>query len=245
MAADPGQDIVRFIAERSLKAAMSWRWCREPLTPGAAQAFFLQHVLRNRFYSSVLRPAWLSRCDALDVVRKTINQMRQELVFDDEIQASHTKILREFAGIIGLSEEQLDRSRPEPKVALYFTALEGLARERHWLVGWIATSIDEFIGGHLEGHNYHADRWKEQLGLTEEQVFFWRYHEKADLDHGGYAVWEPIRRHVTSEALRSEIRDGLEVALEAHSNFFEGIALLGERLDRQGARLPHSSGQGR
>src|SRR5271154_2199833 len=238
MASDPNDDIVKYIAERSLEAGLTWRWCREKITPGMAQAFFLQHVLRNRFYSAVLRPAWVSRCPDLAIVRKSINQMRQELVYDDEIQASHTKILWEFGRIIGLTDEQLDHSKAEPKVALFFTALEGLARERHWLVGWVATSIDEFIGGHIEGHNFHADRWKEDLGLNEEQVFFWRYHEKADLDHGGYDVWEPIKRHVTTDTLREEIRDGLEVALEAHRNFFEGIALLGERLDKQGVRLP-------
>ena len=53
-------------------------------TPGRARAYMLQHLLRNRLFSTVLRPAWLSRCPDLTVVRKTIEQMREEFVRDEE-----------------------------------------------------------------------------------------------------------------------------------------------------------------
>jgi pyrroloquinoline quinone (PQQ) biosynthesis protein C len=226
------RDIIDYVIHTTLDAARTWPWCLEPLTKGSARAFVLQHILRNRFYSAVMRPAWMSRCPDLAIVRKTISQMRQELVYDDAIQAAHTKILWQLGRNIGLTDEQMDNVRPEPLVALFFSSLEDLARNRHWLVGWLGSSIDEFLGGNLAGHNFHADNWMRDLGLSEEQVFFWRYHEQADLDHAGEAVWEPIRRHATSEAVRKEIEQGLVVALEAHRCFYEGIARLGERLDR-------------
>ena len=223
------RDIVDHVIHTTLDAARGWRWCSEPLSMGSARAFVLQHILRNRFYSAVMRPAWMSRCPDLAIVRKTISQIRQELVYDDAIQAAHTKILWQLGRNIGLTDEQMDNVRPEPLVALFFSSLEDLARNWHWLVGWLASSIDEFIGGNLAGHNFHADNWMRDLGLSEEQVFFWRCHEKADLDHAGAAVWEPIRRHAASEAVQSEIEQGLVVALEAHRCAGLEIFFMAER----------------
>ena len=72
--------IVDEICEHALAIALHIAWLVEPLTPGRGQAFILQHILRNRLFSAVIRPAWLSRCPDLAVVRKTIGQMREELV---------------------------------------------------------------------------------------------------------------------------------------------------------------------
>ena len=77
--------IVDEICEHALEVAPQVPWLVEPLTPGRGQAFILQHILRNRLFSAVIRPAWVSRCPDLAVVRKTIGQMREELVYDDEI----------------------------------------------------------------------------------------------------------------------------------------------------------------
>ncbi|MGH7906976.1 MAG: iron-containing redox enzyme family protein [Candidatus Binataceae bacterium] len=234
-------DIVDHIIETSLRTARTYRWVSEPLTAGGAKAFVLQHILRNRFYSAVMRPAWMSRCPDLAIVRKTIGQMREELVCDDKINKAHTDILWEFGRNIGLSDERMNSAAPEPMVTISFNALENLARTRHWLAGWLGSSIEEFLGIALEGHTFNADTWKRVLGLSEEQVFFMRYHEKADLDHAGRAVWEPIRRHVTSPEIRGEIEEGLTITLEANRCFYEGVASLGERLDREISRAAASA----
>lgn len=226
------EDFIRHAMKRSLEAAATWRWCREPLTLGGARAFVLQHILRNRFYSAVMRPAWMSRCPDLAVVRKTISQMREELVRDDKIEAAHTEILWQFGRNIGLTDDQMGRVTPEPLVALSFSALENLARTHHWIAGWLGSSVGEYITIHLEGHNFNPESWKRTLGLSEEQVFFLRYHNKADLDHAGEKVWEPLRRHVTSAEVRDQVDAGLTIALEAHRCFHEGVGRLGDRLDQ-------------
>ncbi|MGH7906975.1 MAG: hypothetical protein ACREP6_10125, partial [Candidatus Binataceae bacterium] len=151
-------------------------------------------------------------------------------------EAPHTKILWEFGRNIGLTDEQMNNAVPEPLVRMSFNVLENLARTRHWLAGWLGSSISEFAGTRLAGHNFNPENWRRALGLTEEQVFFLRYHQKADLDHAGEKVWEPIRKHVTSDEVVREMEDGLAIALEALRCFFEGVALLGERLDKQDSR---------
>src|SRR5262250_2970315 len=94
--------IIEQICELCIQSSKNMSWLVEPLTPGRARAFILQHVLRNRLFSAVIRPAWVSRCPDLDVVRKTIAQMREELVRDDAIQRPHTEILWTMGRNIGL-----------------------------------------------------------------------------------------------------------------------------------------------
>ena len=223
--------IVDEICERALSLAPDMPWLVEPLTRGRGRAFILQHILRNRLLSSVMRPAWVSRCPDLDVVRKTIGQMGEELVLDAEISQPHTALLRQMGRNIGLSDAEMDTAAPEPLVEVAFNVWENIARTRHWIAGWLATSVDEFIIVAMAEHNFQAEPWKRTFGLGDDEVFFFSYHAKADEDHAGRAVWAPIERHVTSAAEREDVIEALMLALAALKLFYEGIADLGDRLD--------------
>ncbi len=227
------QSIVDEICQLCLDAGPQMSWLIEPLTPGRAQAFILQHILRNRLLSSVIRPAWVSRCPDLEVVRKTIGQMREELVYDDAIQRPHTDILWQTGRHIGLRDEQMQAAQPVPLVEVAFNVWENLARTRYWIVGWLSSSVGEYLLTALPEHNLRAARWKRYLGLSDEQVFFFSYHEKADEDHAGRDVWKPIVKHVRQEEERREVLAGARLALEALKLFYRGVADLGDRLDRQ------------
>ena len=225
--------IVDEICQLCLDAAPAMSWLVEPLTLGRAQAFILQHILRNRLLSAVIRPAWVSRCPDLAVVRKTIGQMREELVYDEAIACPHTEILWQMGRNIGLSDAQMQAAEPVPLVEVAFNVWENLARTRHWIVGWLASSVGEFLLTALPEHNLRAARWKQFLGLSDEQVFFFSYHEKADEDHAGRAVWTPIAQHVVTAELRHEVLSGARLALEALKLFYRGVAALGDQLDQQ------------
>lgn len=242
MDVDSDSDIVEHIAARCMESASLWPWLHGTLTVGMVQAWMLQHSIRNRLLSSRYRPAWISRCDDQSVVRKTIGQMLEELVYDSNIKAPHTKILWELGRNVGLTDLQLDKAQPNAKTDIYFQVMENLCRTRHWIVGWLATSLEEFV---LFAFNFEtnisADRWQRDLGLTDEQLFCLRYHEKADLEHAGKVVWAPIRRHVTTPALRAEILAGLDTALEASRIFYEGVMDIARDFDKKGQPCtPHS-----
>src|SRR5229473_2995135 len=100
--------VIEEICDYSLKVAAEIPWLGEPLTRGRGRAYLLQHILRNRLLSSVMRPAWTSRCPDLAVVRKTIGQMREELVYDDKIAWPHTALLRQMGRNVGLTDDQMD-----------------------------------------------------------------------------------------------------------------------------------------
>lgn len=230
------QSIVDVICERALEMAPQVPWLVEPLTPGRGQAFILQHILRNRWFSGVIRPAWLSRCPDLALVRKTIGQMREELVFDDEISQPHTTLLWEMGRNVGLTDEEMDATRAVPLVDVSLNVMENVARTRHWVAGWLSTSVDEFILTAMPGrHNFRPEAWQQAYDLSDAQVFFFGYHTRADDDHAGRKVWEPIARHVTSETDRREVLDGMDLALTASKLFYQGVCELGDRIDAERA----------
>ena len=102
--------------------------------------------------------------------------------------------------------------------------------------GWLSTSVDEFLLGSLPENNFLPGAWKKAFGLSDEQVFFFSYHTKADDDHAGREVWRPILRHVKTADERQEILAGLEVALTAQKLFYEGICAAGDEWDRAHGR---------
>ena len=236
----PGDTIIDRIEARCVEKCQEWAWFMEDLTPGKAQAFMLQHSIRNRLYSSAWRPAWMSRCPDQGIVRKTISQMLEELVYDDNIQAAHTKILWEMGRNVGLTDKQLTDAAPTPIIDLYCNIQENLCNRRHWIIGWLSTSIDEFVLVALNGKqetNMSYKKWMKDLGLTEEQLFFFTYHEQADLEHAGKKVWRPLQKHVTTEALAADVMAGLDTALNAATLFYKGVSELGDQLDAAGASL--------
>ncbi len=228
----PFPSIIDEICDYSLKVAAEIPWLGEPLTRGRGHAYLLQHILRNRLLSSVMRPAWLSRCPDLAVVRKTIGQMREELVYDDKIAQPHTTLLWQMGRNIGLTDDEMNTARPVPLVEVAFNVWENIARTRHWTAGWLATSVDEFIITSMPKHNFQAEVWKRAFSLNDEQVFFFTYHTKADDEHAGRRVWEPISRHLSDDKDRRDVLDGMKLALTALKLFYQGICELGDHLDR-------------
>jgi len=230
----PSPSLIDEICDYSLRVAAEIPWLGGPLTRGRGRAYLLQHIPRNRLLSSVMRPAWMSRCPDLAVVRKTIGQMREELVYDDTIAQPHTSLLWQMGRNVGLTDDEMNTVKPVPLVEVAFNVWENIARTRHWIAGWLATSVDEFIITTMPEHNFQASSWKRAFNLTDEQVFFFTYHTKADDDHAGRRVWEPIARHVSEEKDRQDVISGMKLALTALKLFYQGICELGDEMDRRG-----------
>jgi pyrroloquinoline quinone (PQQ) biosynthesis protein C len=226
------QTLIDEIAEYTLKIGKKISWFCDPLTPGRGRSYMLQHILRNRLLSSVLRPAWISRCPDLEVVATTIGQIRQELLMDDQIGSGHAKILWQMGRNIGLTDGEMNSVRALPLVDAAFNVWENLCRTRHWIVGWLTTSADEFILSTLPENNFRPEAWKKTFSLDEQQVFFFSYHLKADEDHAGRLVWRPILRHVKNDTEREEILSGLVSAMTAEQLFYQGICEAGDEWDR-------------
>ena len=237
---DAKVEITNQIAETCVASANTWPWIKDQLTPGLAQAWLMQHGLRNIWFSSILRPAWMSRCPDQVVVRKTIGQMLEEIVHDKELGYPHTRLLREFGEHLGLTQQQVINAEPTWQTDLWLNVTENLCRTRHWIVGWLSTSIEEFVLLQPGFEVLNTDRWIEQLGLREDQLYMLTYHQVADLEHAGKKVWQPIRNHVDTDELREDVMSGLKTALSINKLFYEGVVELGAKLDAAGATIAKS-----
>src|SRR5262245_18042473 len=129
----PSPSVIDEICDYSLQVPVGIPWLSEPLTRGRGRAYLLQHILRKRLFSSVIRPAWMSRCPDLAVVRKTIGQMREELVYDDKIAQPHTALLWQMGRNVGLTDAEMNTVRPVPLVEVAFNVWENIACTRHWI----------------------------------------------------------------------------------------------------------------
>ena len=226
----PKENIIDELCELCLAESKNMSWLVEPLTLGRAQAYILQHIIRNRILSSVIRPAWLSRCPDLGVVKKTISQMREELVMDDAIGRAHTELIFEMGRNIGLTDGAMESVTAVPKVEAAFQIWENLSRSRHWIAGWLASSVGEYLIVTVPDNNFRPENWVKALGLRNDQVFFFSYHMKADEEHAGRKVWEPIMHHVHNAQDQKEVLTGARSALEGLSLFYQGVAKLGDEL---------------
>lgn len=202
------------------------RFLTEPLRRGRAITWIEQHWLRNQMLSAVLRPAWLSHCDDTALIEKTIQQMRQELVYDEAITRSHRQLLVEFAAAMGLSGARLEAVRPLVSSRVCFHVLENLARTQSWMHGWLATSLGEFLL--LETDALKPETWRRAFGLSEADVFFLAYHQKADEDHAGREVWAPLLRHVQTSEQAGRLVAAAEDVLAALQLFYDGIVAHGD-----------------
>ncbi len=154
---------------------------------------------------------------------------------DDQIGSGHTAILWQMGRNVGLADAEMNTVQPCPLVDGAFQIWENICRTRHWIAGWLTTSLDEFILSSLPQNNFRPENWMRAFDLKEEQVFFFRYHLKADQDHAGQSVWTPILRHVRYDSERGEILDGLASALTGEKLFYQGICEMADAWD---ARQP-------
>ncbi len=130
---------------------------------------------------------------------------------------------------VGLTDEQMANVEAETETAASFAIQEQLARQWHWTVGWLGSSIDEFVLTQLPGHNIQPDNWRKAFDLSEAEVFFFDYHLKADLEHAGTKTWAPMRPHVTVDVCEEIVR-ALPLILESHRLFYVGVERHAERL---------------
>ena len=220
--------LINDICARAQEQARGIQIFSEPLTRGRAVTWIEQHSLRNLALSWVFRPAWMSRCEDLAVVEKTIGQIREELVHDDKIGRGHRGLLHELAAAMGVSKERLAAVQPLMSTRGAFAIWENMTRTQPWTHGWIATSHGEYLVIATDSKTLDPAHWKAQFALSDEQVFFLSYHQKADLEHGGAEVWQPLLKWIKTEEQARGVLEAVDLAVYASWLFYEGIVDYGD-----------------
>ncbi len=184
------------------------RRCRtfnEPVTLGRARMFVLQHRQNTRQRNSVLKLRVATNCPVWDVKMGIIEACTEEIVADHKHGDGrpHWEIVEDLGVALGLEREAIQNAELLPSTRMCWLAWEALMSNRHWLEGLIANTCAERINvpGYGEGEfrekgwcGLERRRWAESLGLSDDQLEFFKLHAEADLDHSDLG-WNTVTRY--------------------------------------------------
>lgn len=218
------------------------RYFSEPLTPGRARMFVLQHRLNTRQRNSVLKlrvatntPDWNLRLDI-------IGACTQEIIADDEHGDGrpHWAILEELGTRIGVSREDITAAEPIATTRLAWLAWEALMSNRHWLEGLIANTCAErtCVPGYGTGIMREGgwmvlerERWGALFGFGDEDLEFFGLHQEADLAHSNLG-WNAVAEHAERLAMEDAVVEACRINLMVWESYLNGIGAAGDAFDR-------------
>lgn len=221
------------------------RFFREPMTPGRARTFVLQHRLNTRQRNSVLKLRVATNCPDWDTKLSIIEACTQEIIADHEHGGgrAHWKVIEELGGHIGLSGAEIQAAEPLASTQLCWLAWEALMSNRHWLEGIVANTCMERtnVPGYGEGvlrergwFGLERKRWGELFGLPDEQLDFFALHEAADAEHSDLG-WNAVARFASEFAMEDQVVRACETNLSVWGHYLDGIAQAGDAWDRANA----------
>lgn len=213
------------------------RYQQEELTPGRARTFVRQHRLNTRQRNSVLKLRVATNCPDWETRIKIFKACSQEIIADDEFANGkpHWQILEDLGVAIGLSADEIRKTKPLPSTEIAWAAWSGLMSNRHWLEGIVANACAEranvpgYGNGPARDHGnswVQRHRWQKLFGLNEVQLEFFHVHEVADIDHSNLA-WEAVAEHAERLGMEDEVVHACEVNLRVWTLYWHGICDAG------------------
>ena len=232
-----GDEIVRRLDEVVDDYCRRTRFFREPLTPGRARMFVMQHRLNSRQRNSVLKLRVATNCPDWDTRLAIIHACAQEVIADQEHGGGrpHWQILEELGTYIGMSLEEIRNAQPLPTTRLAWLTWDGLMSNRHWLEGLIANTCAERanVPGYGEGlfrergwFGMERQRWRELFKLGEDQLEFFALHEQADLEHSDLG-WTTVACYADAYRMQDAVVETCRINLMVWERYLDGIADAG------------------
>jgi pyrroloquinoline quinone (PQQ) biosynthesis protein C len=138
---------------------------------------------------------------------------------------------------LGVSQEEIEATRPLPQVFLVLCTFDQITRTRHWLVGLQALVAVEHLTKPASAEETVA-WWQRRFGLSREDLMFFWVHGPADEIHAGEEMEQLIDAYL--ERFPEVLQEVVEVAryaIQAYRIRNESIAEAIRAL-RRGAPLP-------
>ena len=224
------------------------RFYREDITPGRARAFVFQHRHNTRQRNSVLKLRVATNCPAGETRLRINGACTEEVIADHEHGhgKAHWQILEELGIHIGLSRKEIRAAEPALSTRICWAAWDGLMSNRHWLEGIVANTCAERVNvpGYGDGlmrkygwFGMERQRWRKLFGLTDEQLDFFELHEEADIVHSNMG-WQAVARFAEELQMEDAVVEACRINLGVWELYLDGIADLGDEIDRELARKP-------
>jgi pyrroloquinoline quinone (PQQ) biosynthesis protein C len=218
------------------------RFFKEPMTPGRAKMFVMQHRQNTRHRNSVLKLKVATNCPDWETRLNIIGACTQEVIADHEHGhgKAHWQILEELGTYIGMSLEEIRSAKLLDSTLIAWAAWEGLMANRHWLEGIVGNTCAERanVPGYGEGvmrksgwFGLERQRWRELFGLSDVQLDFFELHEQADIEHSDMG-WQAIARFSRDLHMEDAVVEACRRNLLVWELYLNGIAAGGDALDR-------------
>jgi pyrroloquinoline quinone (PQQ) biosynthesis protein C len=216
------------------------RYFHEPMTPGRARVFALQHRLNTRYRNSVLKLKVATNCDDWDTRIRIIQACSEEVIADHEHGGGqpHWRILEDLGVRIGLKRRELREARPLPSTQLCWAAWEGLMANRHWLEGLVGNTCAERVnvpgygGGDFRRYGWFGierRRWGKLFGLRGRELLFFKMHSAADIAHSNTG-WRAVEKFARKLRMEDAVVAACERNLQVWEHYLDGIAAAGDAL---------------
>jgi len=124
----------------------------------------------------------------------------------------HPALWRKFAAALGVGEAEIEAYEWRPAARAFYARLREICRERPFVEGLAAVGIG-IEAGVPALFSAMLPVLRQQFGLPEDALEFFRIHVQADEDHGRRAI-ELIRKYATTDEQQAGVRRMLREVVE-------------------------------
>ena len=176
--------------------------------------FARQYYQRTARMFPKLVAAVYSRCpDDPELEHMLLENVFSESGFQDPTR-EHKKLFFQFGRALGLSREEIERTRPVPELQAFIGWRDRVFYNAPWLEAVVVQSF-VFEGQNLKRAAVIARGLREHYPFTEEDIAFWAEHgsevEEEHADVGPRMVKKYALTDETQEGLRALVAEGVEV----------------------------------
>ncbi|MFQ6016964.1 MAG: hypothetical protein ACE5KF_02105 [Kiloniellaceae bacterium] len=236
------KDVIRRLDAVVEDFATRTAYFHEPLTPGRAKMFVLQHRLNSRHRNSVLKPRVATNTPDWDLRLAIFGACMEEIIADHEHGGGrpHWAILQELGTKIGLTNAEMESAQPIVTTRFAWLAWEALMSDRHWLEGLVANTCAEranipgYGSGIMREHGWFGlerKRWADLFGLGDGDLEFFGLHEQADIGHSDVG-WNAIAEHAGRLAMEDRVVEACRINLMVWESYLNGIGAAGDAVAR-------------
>jgi pyrroloquinoline-quinone synthase len=145
------------------------------------------------------------RCPYEDVRAALVKNLAEEALGTWYAGKSHPDLLLDFAAAIGGNPDAMRAAEQVPASRKLTDYFEFMATRRPWFVALAAVGIglESFVP---EAFTRMVAAFKDQYGLSDEQVRFWSVHIVADEEHGDEGI-EIVENYATTTEDRRVVFD--------------------------------------
>jgi pyrroloquinoline quinone (PQQ) biosynthesis protein C len=194
------------------------------------------YLIHNALYVKNRRDCWgyVLGVSPLDVKSIVWEHEKDELINDPRCNSDHFTLCIRQGESIGLKKEDIEKAEPLPAARATFYAWISLAKDRPWLEALAASSILERRnnGQIVQGGGMSArigKKWREELGLTWEQMPAQDVHRTADEAHSDM-MEDIFARHAKDDGAGEMVLHAARESLEIDRAFRGALADEMERI---------------